>query len=105
MGYTKKQSQVHHFKTRMKERIGLDINNYNIQEIISYIKNGRITLEFKEMFLSVKTENAEKDIDIISSKINNILEKKIMEIPEQWSFWYRVYYSKPIRTISNMNKR
>jgi lauroyl/myristoyl acyltransferase len=61
----------------------------------SYIKNGQIALEFMEPFPSVQTENVEKDVDDISAEVNNILEKKILEMPEQWSFWLRLYYSDP----------
>ena len=61
----------------------------------SHIQNGQITLEFKEPFPSVQTESEDRDIDAISAKVNEVLEKKIREIPEQWSFWQRLYYSGP----------
>lgn len=61
----------------------------------SYVRNGQVTIEFLEPFSSVEAESAENDIDAICEKVNNILKTKVLELPEQWSFWLRLYSSAP----------
>ncbi|MEW8053364.1 MAG: hypothetical protein AB2792_10945 [Candidatus Thiodiazotropha sp.] len=56
----------------------------------SYINNDGIVIEFQEPFDAYCTDNLENDITWVANKINSLLEEKIKEIPEQWSFWARL---------------
>jgi lauroyl/myristoyl acyltransferase len=62
----------------------------------SYIDNDELTIEFEEPFDSTITDNEDNDIEHITKKINNVLEKKIQQIPEQWSFWARLLNAPPV---------
>jgi len=96
--YTRNK-EIEFFGRKVEFPIGLVEISRKIEVVylpcFSYIKKGRTTLEFMEMFHSIKSEDAERDIDTTSAKINTILENKIMEIPEQWSFWLRLFTAKP----------
>jgi lauroyl/myristoyl acyltransferase len=56
----------------------------------SYLDNGKIVIEFQPPTDSVRTACEDDDIQQMSQEINAVLERKITQKPEQWSFWERM---------------
>jgi len=62
--------------------------------LFTFTNKGQIFLEFCQPFQLDISNDKERDIHNNLLKIVNIIESKILVLPEQWTMWESLYYSK-----------
>lgn len=93
--FTKNKS-VKFFNIDMELPVGLLelCRKYNASMIpmFTYIDGGIYTVEFEQRLNLYSTDDKEFDLFRNLSEVSHIIEKKVLQFPEQWIMWRTIFY-------------